>query len=346
MGAIMGRKPSVNHNLLPHMRARKRGDKIYFFFDTGGKPRKEISLGSDFVLAVRKWSDLNKQKAPVVITLGYVIGHYMASDSYQKLATGTQGDYKFALDKLSEKFSDAPIDQVDSPLVQLYMDDRSKETRHRALREVSILSMVYRYAMARGWVQYNPVAAVRRERLPGRQDVYTEDEVLAAVYQHASDGLKDALDIAYLVGQRPIDCIRMTEASIKDLALATKQTKRGVRVRVPITGDLELVINRIIARKRKYPVQTIALLIDENGRPMTKSKLRSRFEKARTEAGEIAKDFQFRDLRAKAATDVREAKNLDAAQALMGHASSTMTEHYTRNRKGKVAHSDLVRKWK
>lgn len=342
----MGRKPSVNLNLLPHMRARKRGDKIYYFFDTGGKPRKEISLGSDYVLAVRKWSDLNKQAAPIVITLGYVIGHYMASDSYQKLATGTQADYKFALDKLAEKFGEAPIDQVDSPLVQLYMDDRSKESRHRALREASILSMIYRYSMARGWVQYNPVAAVRRERLPGRQDVYTEDDVLSAVYKHASEGLKDALDIAYLVGQRPIDCLRMTETSIKDFSLATKQTKRGAKVRVPIAGDLELVINRIIARKRQFSIQTIALLVDENGRPMTKAKLRSRFESAREKAGDIAKEFQFRDLRAKAATDVREAKNLDAAQALMGHASASMTEHYTRNRKGKVAHSDLVIKWK
>lgn len=45
--------------------------------------------------------------------------------------------------------------------------------------------------------------------------------------------------------------------------------------------------------------------------------------------------FQFRDLRAKAATD---ADDLGHAQRLLGHRNRTTTEIYTRERKG-----DLVR---
>ena len=43
--------------------------------------------------------------------------------------------------------------------------------------------------------------------------------------------------------------------------------------------------------------------------------------------------FQFRDIRAKAATDF---DDLAAAQRLLGHKTRGMTEHYTRDRKGQL----------
>lgn len=52
--------------------------------------------------------------------------------------------------------------------------------------------------------------------------------------------------------------------------------------------------------------------------------LRSRFDKART----LAKvDFQFRDIRAKAATDTGDLAHL---QTLLGHKNRDMTEHYVK----------------
>jgi hypothetical protein len=44
------------------MRARKRGKKTFCYYDTGGKPRREISLGSDYSLAVDKWAKLEIDK--------------------------------------------------------------------------------------------------------------------------------------------------------------------------------------------------------------------------------------------------------------------------------------------
>jgi integrase len=70
------------------------------------------------------------------------------------------------------------------------------------------------------------------------------------------------------------------------------------------------------------------LLIDEGGYRMSYDALWNRFNKAREAAGV---SFQFKDLRAKAATDTGD---LAAAQKLLGHKSRAMTEHYTRNRLG------------
>ncbi len=51
----MGRKPTVNLNLPKGMRSRKqRSGHIYYYYDLGGKPRKELPLGDDYPLAVKK----------------------------------------------------------------------------------------------------------------------------------------------------------------------------------------------------------------------------------------------------------------------------------------------------
>ena len=70
------------------------------------------------------------------------------------------------------------------------------------------------------------------------------------------------------------------------------------------------------------------MLQDGDGQRLTYCALRTRFDRARKDANV---DFQFRDIRAKTATDTQD---LGRAQKLLGHKTRTMTEHYTRNRKG------------
>lgn len=84
--------------------------------------------------------------------------------------------------------------------------------------------------------------------------------------------------------------------------------------------------------------------MDERGQAMTKSKLRGRFEKARKLAaestgnesiGERLLAIQFRDLRAKAATDKADfSGDIRQTQKQLGHSTIGMTEHYVRARRG------------
>ena len=134
------------------------------------------------------------------------------------------------------------------------------------------------------------------------------------------------MDLALLTGQRPADVLKLKRTDIRDGALWIVQNKTGARLGIEITGELAATIARINARPRKaisaYVIQ------DENGQPLTQCALRSRFDKART----LAKvDFQFRDIRAKAATDTGD---LAHSQTLLGHKNRDMTEHYVRARIG------------
>ena len=134
------------------------------------------------------------------------------------------------------------------------------------------------------------------------------------------------MDLALLTGQRPADVLKLRRTDIRDGALWIVQNKTGARLGVEVTGELAAVIARINERPRR--AISAYLVQDENGQPLTQFALRSRFDKART----LAKvDFQFRDIRAKAATDTGD---LAHSQALLGHKTRDMTEHYVKSRNG------------
>jgi len=95
---------------------------------------------------------------------------------------------------------------------------------------------------------------------------------------------------------------------------------------IELTCELAALIERINARPR---VRLSACLIqDDCGKPLDAFAMRSRFDKARKRAGV---DFQFRDIRAKAATDTGD---LAHSQKLLGHRNRDMTEHHVRARIG------------
>lgn len=119
---------------------------------------------------------------------------------------------------------------------------------------------------------------------------------------------------------------KVKREDIRDGALRIVQNQTGAKRAIEITGALKTLLDRIASRPR---VRVSAFVIqDDCGRPLSAVALRSRFDKARKAAGV---SFQFRDIRAKAATDTGD---LAHSQMLLGHKNRDMTEHYVRSRVG------------
>jgi len=134
------------------------------------------------------------------------------------------------------------------------------------------------------------------------------------------------MDLALLTGQRPADVLKLKRSDIRDGALWVVQNKTGARLGIEIVGELAALLARISDRAGQVP--STYLVHDQNGQPLSQSALRSRFDKAR----ELARvTFQFRDIRAKAATDTGD---LAHSQKLLVHKNRDMTEHYVRQRIG------------
>lgn len=341
----MGRKPYKNDNLPARMRARKRGQKIWYYYDTGGSPRKEIPLGDDYALAVKKWAELEIDTRPpdeANPTFRTAAERYLREILPRK-ALATQKDYRRCLPNLYAFFDDppAPLDEIKPKHIRQYLDLRGQTAKIRANREKALFSLIYNYAREIGYTDAtNPCQGVKGFTEKGR-DAYIEDAVFAAVWQAAAAPLRDALDLAYLTGQREADLLKMSEADIKGELLEVKQGKTGKKLRIAVTGELALLIDRIKARKQNFSIRPLALLVGEDGQPLTYAKLRGRFDRARTAAAEAnpalaepIRAFRFMDLRAKAATDKTDASGINAAQKQLGHTTITMTGHYVRDRLG------------
>lgn len=151
---------------------------------------------------------------------------------------------------------------------------------------------------------------------------------------HCSDALHGCR--GYLTGQRPADVRELDRRNIKDGVLVLRQGKTKMQMRIAITGELKVLIDRLLSRKRPddAPIST-RLLLGEDWLPIGKDALRYRFDKARERAGIPKDQFQFRDLRAKAGTDKTDsAGDIRQAQQQLGHKSVTTTEIYVRKRRG------------
>jgi len=338
----MGRKATVNTNLPHRMRARIRPSGRYFYYDLGGKPRKEIPLGSDYVAAVRKWAELEADKAAPtnLITFRYVAEQYL-KDILPGKAPRTQKDNLAELAWLYKVFDNppAPLEDIEPHHIHKYLQWRGKTAKTRANREKALFSHIWNYARSMGFTsKTNPCQGVKGFTEKGRS-CYVEDGVFQAIWQAATTPIQDAMDLAYLTGQRPADVLKMKLSDIQDDHISVKQNKTQAKMRISTTGDFAVLIERLKTRTRA--TRCTNLIVNEDGTPLTYSAMAQRIYhikpkaiQAHPEMADAIKDYQFRDLRAKAGTDKSETSSLDDAKKQLGHTNVKMTEKYVRDRKG------------
>lgn len=318
----MGRRRTKEHGLPPRM--HRKGQTFYYVTST--TPRKWIKLGTDLHRARLRWAELEGEAANPDDKTFAIIARRYEREVIPTKAIRTQRDNLAELAKLLDVFGHMPIDSIRPIDVRTYLDLRGQAAKVRANREKALLSHIFNKAREWGYTDVpNPCAGVKGHRETGR-DRYVEDAEFAAVRDKAHYTLRDAMDLALLTGQRPADVLKLTRADVRDDTLHVTQNKTGKKLAIEITGELAAVVQRILARPGT--VKSAWLIQDEKGRPLTYAMLRNRFDEARKAAGV---SFQFRDLRAKAATDL---EDLGHAQRLLGHRQRDMTEHYTRERKG------------
>ena len=352
------RPKTTAKDLPPRMLRRTKtlaSGKVWESFYYNGRgddgKRKEIPLGSDLNEAKRKWAELESKPAPIETGLMNVVFDRYKRDIIPTKALKTQLGNLQELKKLRAVFGNAPIDAITPQHIAQYRDARMTKERklkngtiipaHHATvaanRELALFSHAWNKAREWGFTaKPNPCLGVSKNKEAPR-DYYADEAVWDAVHAHADIDLQDAMDLAYLSGQRPGDVMRFTARDVVNDALHVKQGKTNKHLRIQLTDldtGMRSELGRLIDRIRARPIQSLWLLATPDGRKMTRGMLRLRFVEARKSASEKARatgdnefadhllKFQFRDVRPKTANEM----DLNDASKLLGHTDQQITK--------------------
>lgn len=317
----MGRPKTVWVDLPPRMSARRLKSKVLYYYQAAGK---KIPLGPDRIEANRKWADYEAGEQTNTFP---AVARLYREAVFPGLKPSTRTHYESSLRNLELYLKKTTLAQIQPKHVKAYIRKRSK--KRAALFEKKVLSGLFNWARSEGHTDaQNPCQGVKFSKgemkgiSSGQRDRYVTDEEYAEVHARGDAILQDAMDLALLTGQRPSDILKIARPHMRDGVLWITQDKTGATVGVRIEDELERVLERILARKRP----SMYLISDRHGQRIKYNALNTRFRKARGNA-----DWQFRDLRAKAATD---SPTLKDAQLLLGHETETTTAGVYRRSKG------------
>lgn len=326
MNSGMGRPKSVWHDLPPRMSARRLASgKVLYYYQAAGK---KIPLGSNLLAAKQEWA--RHEAGPR--TLFPDISKLYRAAALPTLAFDTKKHYEGALKRLDAYLEKVSLEQIEPKHVKDYL--RRRSSKGAGMFERRILSALFNWARENGYTKAaNPCHGMKFSqaerkafKYTGKRGRYVTDAEFDHVYSRAPWLLQDAMDLALLTGQRPSDLFRATRQDIRDGVLWIEQGKTGAKVGIKVQGAIASAIER--AQKRSRRIQSVYLIADAKGQPLNVKRLNGLFVKARGEA-----DWQFRDLRAKAASD---SPNLKKAQLLLGHATEATTAGVYRRTKGHV----------
>lgn len=298
-------------------RPRKKGGFNYYY----QAARKKIALGNNLEAAKQEWARL--ESGTSVWTFPRITAKYR--ELFDGFKSSTQNHYETALRNLEVVFRKFTLDQIKPHHVKAYIRQRSK--KGAALFEKRVLSALWSWAAGEGYTHApNPCRGIsftqaeRRLLVTKKPTVYVTDHMFDEVWGRGDDILQDVMDLALHTGQRPGDILKARRQDIIDGVLWFEQEKTGAKVGIRIVGELERVVERILARRRP----SIYLISDRNGQRVQYNALNARFRKARGD-----ETWEFRAIRKKAGSD---SKDLKRAQELLGHVNEQTTATHYRNR--------------
>ena len=141
------------------------------------------------------------------------------------------------------------------------------------------------------------------------------------------------IEMAYLTGQRASDLLNMEWAEVKPDGILFQPGKTLSSTSVSIIVQWTARLRKLVERLRKFRQsrESVFVFSKTDGQRYTYSGAQTAWKRGIKRAG--LKDMQFRDLRAKALTDMDLSDGILAAQRLGGHSTQSQTADYVRHKK-------------
>ncbi|MDT0137757.1 tyrosine-type recombinase/integrase [Acidovorax sp. PRC11] len=254
----------------------------------------------------------------------------------------TQANDAYQTRNIARAFAEFRAPQIRAPhIVEFLQEFRDKPRSHNAHR--SMIRELMRYAEERGFREpgTNPVDSLRIMKTPPRRRYITDSELrrIKVGICYGKDGKRTPsgpmicclVEMAYLTGQRASDLLSMEWSEIGKAGILFQPGKTlastGVAVMIGWTPRLQ----RLVARLRAFGhANSRHVFCKQDGSRYTYSGASTAWKRGLARAG--IPDTQFRDLRAKALTDVDAQRGIVEAQRMGAHSTQAQTADYVRHK--------------
>lgn len=320
-------KLTKHPRLRSHVKKGKHGQVwTSWWYDMRGTGQPDVPLGNDYATALARWAELRAGASRIAGTVEEAIQRY-EKDILPGLHKETARGYVKSLRRLRPVFGPAAWDQVTLPTLVAYLEKRTAKTQGN--RELSLLSVIWNRARMWGMTDRPwPAAGLEKSRWKAKENTRAidfSDDAYAALYRHADQTLRDAMDIASATGLRIRDVLGLRLSDVRAGKLVVTAGKTGKRAEFDTIGSC---IEDIAKRRRESKALHIYLL-DAHGRVVTERMLHDRFVAARQAAAKDVPEcgsLMLRDMRKRAA---QLSADLASASALLQHSSQSVTRrHY------------------
>ena len=250
-----------------------------------------------------------------------VIG-YRQSLAFRELSPGTQAVYRSVLERFRDEHGDKRIGKLPQNFI-VHMLSRMRPGAKR--NWLKALRALLEFAVAEGFRSDNPARGIKLGRRKTKSHrPWSEDEM--ARYEAAHPvGTKARLAFALLrfTAQRRGDVLRIGPQHIRNGELCITQEKSGNEVSVPITPELQTVLDAT-------PCQHLTFLTTLAGKPYHRSSFNKEFRKW-CDAAELPKDCVPHGLRHTRGHEIaNEGGTAFHVAAILGHKTLSEVQRYTK----------------
>lgn len=242
----------------------------------------------------------------------------------RKLAPNTWAQYQIAAHKIKHMLAAFQPEQIRQRHVATVMEQLAT-TPNMANRVLSVMRLVFRYAVKHQIIDSNPALGVERCEEAKRTRLLGGEE-FERIREKAGPRLQCVMDLLFLTGQRVEDVLQLPLAHLRADGIYFQQDKTEARLVVAWTPEIEEAVGR--AKQQHRGIRGLTLFQGRKGKPVDYETVHRQWTDACKAAG--VADAQLRDIRAMAATAIKAQGG--NATALLGHKTAAMTERYLRDK--------------
>lgn len=273
-----------------------------------------------------------QSKVRIAGTFGQAVDAYLDSATFLRLRDRTRRDYRKIADWL-RALDGLPLSAIDRAFVYKLREKAFKVGKRRFANYVlSVFSVIIEHAINAGLgIKQNPAKDMPKIRKPTDEpeaNVAWLDEEFQAVISAAPPRLAGPIAMAWYLGLRQGDVLKVGRAAIRDGILHHRASKNGQQLQLPMPAPLLAILATMPAH------DAMTLFATTEGVPWEENAFRTALRRLMLplkDAGAIRRELTFHGLRTTFAqrADATGVDHRKIANA-MGHKDVKTTEGYIR----------------